>query len=88
MGALFGGRMPHPNTYVPGGFTAVPTRDKITKFGAHLDWLISFIQNVYLVDVQMLSNVYSDYKAIGDGYRNLMAYGVFDLNDAGTLAMH
>ncbi len=84
MGALFGGRMPHPHAYIAGGFTAVPTSDKITKFGAHLDWLISFIQNVYLPDVQMLSNVYSDYKAIGDGYRNLLAYGVFNLNDAGA----
>jgi len=84
MGALFGGRMPHPHTYVAGGITAVPTSDKITKFGAHLDWLITFIQNFYLVDVQMLSNVYPEYKAIGDGYRNLMAFGVFDLNDAGT----
>lgn len=84
MGALFGGRMPHPHAYLAGGFTAVPTNDNITKFGAHLDWLIGFIQNVYMVDVQMLSNVYSDYKAMGDGYRNLLAYGVFDLNDAGT----
>ncbi len=84
MGALFGGRMPHPHAYIAGGFTAVPTSDKITKFGAHLDWLISFIQNVYIPDVQMLSNVYPDYKAIGDGYRNLLAYGAFDTNDAGT----
>ncbi len=84
MGALFGGRMPHPHAYIAGGFTAVPTSDNITKFGAHLDWLNSFIQNVYIPDVQMLSNVYPDYKAIGDGYRNLLAYGVFNLNDAGT----
>jgi hydrogenase large subunit len=84
MGALFGGRMPHPHAYVPGGFTAVPTSEIIAKFKGHLDWLINFIQNVYLVDVQMLSNVYSDYKVIGDGYRNLLAYGVFDLNDVGT----
>jgi hydrogenase large subunit len=87
MGAIFGARMPHPNTYVAGGITAVPTSDKITKFQGYLDWLISFIQNVYLPDVQMLANVYPDYKAIGDGYRNLLAYGVFDLNDGGTLKL-
>ncbi len=32
----------------------------------------------------MLANVYSDYKAIGDGYRNLLAFGAFDLNDSAT----
>ena len=47
MGALFGGKMPHPPAYIAGGFTAAPTSDNITKFGAHLDWLIGFIQNVY-----------------------------------------
>lgn len=84
MGALFGGRMPHPHSYIPGGFTAVPTSDRITRFHGHLDWLINFIETVYLPDVQMLANVYPEYKVVGDGYRNLLAYGAFDLNDGST----
>jgi len=72
MGALFGGRMPHPHTYVPGGFTAVPTSDKIAKFKGHLDWLISFIQNVYLVDVsdalQCLSRLQGNWGRLQKSY--------------------
>ena len=31
-GAIFGGRMPHPPTYIAGGFTTKPTSAGITKF--------------------------------------------------------
>ncbi len=81
MGAIFGGRMPHPHSPIPGGCTAVPTSGKIAQFKGHLDWLINFIKNVYIPDVKQLAGVYSDYQMIGDGYRNLMAYGAFDLSD-------
>ena len=35
-------------------------------------------------DVEALATVYSDYYDIGRGYGNLLAYGVFDLDAAGT----
>ena len=47
MGAIFGGRMPDPAAYIPGGFTTTPRADRITKFKAYLRELIPFIQNVY-----------------------------------------
>ena len=81
MGAIFGGRMPHPHSSIPGGCTAVPTSGKIAQFKGQLDWLTNFIKSVYIPDVKQLAGVYSDYQMIGDGYRNLMAYGVFDLSD-------
>jgi len=84
MGAIFGGRMPTSHTFVPGGFTAVPTSADVTKFRTQLDWLINFIRTVYIPDVQAVAAAYPDYRAIGAGYGNLMAYGVFDLNAAGT----
>lgn len=81
MGAVFGGRMPNPHTYVPGGFTATPTAADITKFRTQLNWLIPFIRDTYIADVEMLSSIYPDFHQIGKGYGNLLAYGVFDTSD-------
>jgi len=83
-GRFFGGRMPLPHTYVPGGFTSTPTAARIAAFRTHLTWLRSFIQTVYLPDVQTVGSGYADYFSVGSGHKNLLAYGVFDLDDAGT----
>jgi hydrogenase large subunit len=83
MGAVFGGRMPTAHTFVPGGFTAVPTHTSIGQFKAHLDWLVGFIQNIYVEDVQALKAAYSDYLTLGVGYKNLLAFGAFDLDSTG-----
>lgn len=84
MGAVFGGHMPAPHTFVPGGFTAVPSAASISKFRTQLAWLTNFIRTVYIPDVETVASIYSDYHAIGKGPGNLLAYGVFDLNAAGT----
>jgi hydrogenase large subunit len=84
MGALFGGRMPHPPTYVPGGFTATPRPERITKFQTYLGELLGFIQGVYLKDVEALGRVYGDYFSIGRGPGNLLAFGVFDTDATGA----
>lgn len=46
--------------------------------------MISFIQDTYLPDAQALAATYADYKHIGRGYGNLLAYGCFDLNSSGS----
>lgn len=84
MGAVFGGKLPDPHAFIPGGFTAVPTASRINKFRSKLTWLKNFIQNTYIPDVEMVSSLYSDFHQIGEGCGNLLAYGVFDLNNAGT----
>ena len=84
MGALFGGKMPHPPAYIPGGFTAVPSAAKITKLKAYLNELIPFIRDTYIEDVETLAIKYSDYLAIGAGNRNLLAFGCFDLDATGS----
>ncbi len=84
MGALFGGRMPHPPTYVAGGFTATPRADRIANFTSYLNELIPFIQNVYLPDVAALRAAYPDYDAIGRGYGNLLSFGVFNQDSTGN----
>jgi len=52
MGAIFGGRMPHPPTYVPGGFTTTVDSAKMGRFRGYLNdgpngqpGLVSFIKN-------------------------------------------
>ncbi len=81
MAAIFGGRMPHPAAIQAGGFTTKPTSSMINSFSNYLNELISFINNEYVPDVQLLKSVYSDYSQVGKGPGNLLAYGVFDLDD-------
>jgi len=82
-GAVFGGRLPAPPAYIPGGFTAIPKSADITKVGAYLNELIPFIQNVWIPDIQLLGTYYTDYYNIGQGPANLLAYGVFDEDATG-----
>src|SRR5512137_210127 len=49
--SIFGGKMPHNMTVVPGGVTEVPTVDKIASFLWRLKELKDFINNVYIPDV-------------------------------------
>jgi hydrogenase large subunit len=84
MGALFGGKLPHPPAYIAGGFTAVPSADKLATFASHLDAILEFIETRYLPDAERLASLYSDYFLIGRGYGNLLCYGSFEQNDSGT----
>ncbi len=84
MAALFGGKMPHPPTFVPGGITTSAQATRITKYLAYLDELIPFITDVYLKDVQQLGEVYPEYSKYGGGVGNLLAFGVFLQDNAGA----
>jgi hydrogenase large subunit len=84
MGAVLGGRMPAPPTYQAGGFTTKPTAAMISSFASSLTTLTDFINNHYVPDVRLLKSVYSDFGFVGEGPGNMLAYGVFDLNDAGS----
>jgi hydrogenase large subunit len=83
MTAIFGGKIPHHQTSVPGGVTEKPTVDRITSFLWRLREIIDFIENVYLPDVLRIADVYKDYSKIGRGCGNLLAYGGFYLDDQG-----
>lgn len=78
--AIFGGKMPCHITFCPGGITESPDPDKITNFLWRLKEIQSFINDVYLPDVLAVAKIYSDYFGIGVGCKNLVAYGVFDLD--------
>ena len=88
MGALFGGRMPHPPTYVAGGFTTTPRPERITKFKNYLqNDLLPFIRNTYLEDVNLLATTYPEYFKIGRGCGNLLSFGVFDQDAVGNVKL-
>jgi hydrogenase large subunit len=84
MGAIFGGRLPHTVGYEYGGVTAVPDSSVVDRFRGYLDQIITFVDNTYWGDVNLLGQVYSDYYDIGRGYGNLLAFGAFDLNGDGS----
>ena len=81
MAAIFAGRMPGLSAIQAGGFTTKPTSSMISKFAGYLSNLLTFINKSYLPDVLLLESVYSDYKLVGKGPGNLLAYGVFELDD-------
>jgi hydrogenase large subunit len=81
MGAVFGGKMPASHAFIPGGFTATATTERINQFRTHLNALTDFIRNIYIPDVNAVANVYHDYFTLGAGCKNLLAFGVFPLDD-------
>lgn len=84
MGAIFGGRMPTPPVFVPGGCTAVVTAAKVNDFRVLLTGITSFIQSVLLPDMELLANSFPSYSKLGRGWGNLLSYGVFDQDAAGA----
>jgi hydrogenase large subunit len=85
MGAIYGGKLPHTPAYLGGGgFTAIASAANNTAFGAYLDELISFIETKYIPDAELLANLYSEYLTLGKGYGHLLAFGVFELDNAAT----
>ena len=83
MGAIFGGKLPCCPTFVPGGCTAAVTEEKVEDFGKLLAAIGTFINDVYVPDVKALARLFPEYYEIGRGCGNLLAYGVFDLDDTG-----
>lgn len=83
--AVFGGKMPHNMSIVPGGVTAQASVDKIANFMWKIEQLLEFIDTRYLPDVLMVANRYSDYFGIGGGTTNMMSFGVFDMDSKSDL---
>jgi len=88
MMAIFGGKMPHPQSIVVGGVTCVqdiknPAR--IAEFKSLLNKANKFIKRAYLADLLMAGTVYADeaLDGTGAGLKSYMAYGDFRLDDTG-----
>ncbi|MHC4618741.1 MAG: nickel-dependent hydrogenase large subunit [Planctomycetota bacterium] len=82
MGAIFGGKMPCCASFVPGGCTEIPTTGNIAEFRTLLGEIRDFIDNVYVPDVLAVAGLFPDYYQMGRGCGNLLAYGVFDLDNS------
>ncbi len=86
--AIFGGKMPHPQSLVVGGVTCVqdiqnPAR--IALFKTLLKKFSHFIKTAYLPDLAMAGVKYVDeaLDGTGGGLKNFMSYGDFRLDDTG-----
>ena len=82
--AIFGGKMPHNSTVMPGGCTERASLDKVAQFLGRINALREFIDNCYIPDILMVARAYPDYLEIGAGCRRYLAYGAFDLDCAET----
>lgn len=87
MGAIFGGKLPCSPSFVPGGCTEIVTQEKINEFKSLLTEILSFIENTYIVDTFTIADAFPQYYQIGRGCGNLLAYGVFDLDNAGQIKL-
>ena len=86
MMAIFGGKNPHPQSFVVGGVTCVqdiknPAR--IAEFKQLLKKATKFCKESYLPDVYMAGTMYADeaLEGIGGGLGNYMAFGGFRTDD-------
>ncbi|MFC1923596.1 nickel-dependent hydrogenase large subunit [Chloroflexota bacterium] len=84
MGAIFGAKLPCTSTFVPGGCTEVVTKEKVKDFSNLLSEIRVFIDDCYVLDVLAVADLFPEYYGIGQGCGNLLAYGVFDLDDTQT----
>jgi len=87
MGAIFSGKLPMATNMVPGGSSEKIVAQQITDFRDLLTDLRDFIDNVYVPDVQAVASLFPAYGQLGVGSGNLLAYGVFRIDDAGMLLM-
>ena len=77
MCAVFGGKLPHAATLLPGGVTEKVTARKIASLKSIIKKLQAFIDNSYLSDVAEVALAFPEYFRIGKGCGNFLAYGVF-----------
>ncbi len=86
MGAIFGGRQPHYQSIVVGGFTQLPDANQVARFRAMLDEQAKFVSEVYIPDVLAFGTgplLPLATAGVGGGHYNYLSYGSFELDPAG-----
>ncbi|CAN2041786.1 Periplasmic (NiFeSe) hydrogenase large subunit [Candidatus Magnetomoraceae bacterium gMMP-15] len=81
LGAVFGGRLPHAATLVPGGITEKLSAKKIASCISMIKKLQIFIDKSYIPDIIAAAYAFPEYFTIGKGCGNFLAYGVFHESD-------
>ena len=80
--AIFGAKIPHLQSLVPGGVTCAAdlNADRISEFKFLWKETMDFVKNVYIPDVVAVAGFYKDWGKIG-GTQNFLAYGEFPQSD-------
>lgn len=86
--AIWGGKMPHVTGIVPGGVAETVNSEKIASYLYRLRRIKEFIDTCYIPDVIAVAKAYPQWFKIGAGHKNLLAYGIFELNNEGTETYH
>ncbi|MEF8787457.1 MAG: nickel-dependent hydrogenase large subunit [Planctomycetota bacterium] len=84
--SLFGAKMPHQCTAVPGGVGTEVTADRKTKAYSYVADIRDFIENAYLPDVKLVAGRYPDGFQIGSGCGRFLSYGGFATEDEDLFA--
>jgi hydrogenase large subunit len=87
MGAIFGGKLPHTPGFILGGFTAVASAEDKALFSQYLEPLVAWIESTYVPDTELLASLWSEYLQLGKGPGNLLAFGVFELDNGSQPAL-
>lgn len=84
--AIFGGKVPHHMTTLPGGVTCVPTQAAKEEALARMDTIKKVITTYAPAVLGYLEDHQTELKAYGAGCGNFLSYGVFpDPDDPGNL---
>jgi Ni,Fe-hydrogenase I large subunit len=86
MGSIFGGRAPHYQSIVTGGFTQYPDINQVARLRSMLDELAAFVNEVYIPDVVAFGTgplLPLAQAGIGGGHHNYLSYGSFEMNQSG-----
>ncbi|MBC8456748.1 MAG: nickel-dependent hydrogenase large subunit [Deltaproteobacteria bacterium] len=86
MGAIFGGRTPHYQSIVVGGFTQYPDINMVARFRTMLDEQAKFVNEVYIPDVLAFGTgpLFPLAKmGLGGGHYNYISYGGLEKDPAG-----
>ena len=82
MGAIFGGRQPHYQSIVAGGFTQLPDINQVLQFRTMLDEQKKFVDEVYYADVMAFGTgplLPLATMGLGGGHYNYLSYGALQI---------
>lgn len=91
MGAIWGGRTPHYQTIVPGGFTQYPDINQVVRFRSMLDDLNVFVTQVYIPDVMAFGTgplLPLAKSGFGAGHPNYLAFGTSAMDETGKAPLN
>ncbi|WP_303722015.1 nickel-dependent hydrogenase large subunit [Malonomonas rubra] len=78
MTSLFGGKMPHTASLVPGGVTCGVDPAVVESFRTRLRRVRRFIELTYIPDVIAAARLYPQYAQGGQGVQRYLSYGGFE----------